>query len=418
MAPITSLLIAGLATLAAAQNGAPPVAVGAVIGRLRVPITCQLLGGNQTFDAVISGEAPAYAKAGAQFYITDATGLITIPQNVVQIARNRGAVSAVATTNIKINATGATPSSVTAFSGNVPVTFPASGSTTLRFPSGNGTLSDIGPFTMGSGSIARTSIGNVAISLALKDANGAAVSSAIQVTCGKQTVATALINVNLDAVNINNATSYNPRPKNGYIPNFPTIPQNTEFGYFRFPYNCTLGALGVQQLDLTLGGQIPTYVRAGASFSLTNGRSFLRIPANLVALSKLGFPSVATFNTNATSVQIRTTNASPALVEVVKNPPLVSVVDVRNVDTTKDLVIPLPAAGSTLTVGPVVAGAAGGIIGLSVGNATAHTQLRNATGAVLFEFDVQCVPVADLKLAAITISNVAPQNATLPATTK
>ncbi|KAF1824999.1 uncharacterized protein K489DRAFT_368210 [Dissoconium aciculare CBS 342.82] len=416
MAPVTTFLLAGLATLAAAQNNAPPVAKGAVIGRLRLPVTCQLLGGSQTFDAVISGEAPAYAKAGAQFYITDATGLITIPPNVVQIARNRGAVSAQASTNIKINATGATPASVTAFSGTVPVTFPASGSTTLRFPSGNGTLADIGPFTMGTGAVARTSLGNVNINLALKDASGAAVSTNIVVTCGVQNVKTNLIVVNLDAVNINNATSYNPRPKNGYIPNFPTIPSSTEFGYFRFPYNCTLGALGQQQLDLTLGGRIPTYVRNGASFSLTQGGSFLRIPANLIALSKLGFPSVATFNTNATSVQVRVTNASPAIVDVVKNPPLVSVVDVRNVDTTKDLVIPIPATG-TISVGPVTAGVAGTPIYLSVGNATAHTQLRNATGAVLFEFDVQCVPVADLRLAAITVSTVAPTNATLPAGT-
>jgi len=414
MAPFSFIALATLAAGAVAQNNQPPpVPLGAVIGQLSLPIVCQVNGTNQTFSVTASGQSPAIAKNGAQFYLTDAAASIIIPANVIAFARNAGASSASANTSLYINATNASPASKLGFSGTIPLSLPSTGATTLRIPSGNGTLSKIGPFVVGaSKSPALTSLGNVAITLDLKDSTGKSINKPVYVTCGKQNINYGFTNVNVDIANVVNSSTYNPAPSNGYIPKFGSVSSGNEYGFFRVPYNCTLGPLGTQILDLTVGGSAPLYLAPSQKWSLTRGQSYLRIPASLLQLAKMGFPTVSDFRTNVTQTDILFSNSSPSSINVAKTP-IISVVDVTNANTSQPLVIPIPASGDLASIGPITAGAAGLLTSLSVGNATAHTQLRNATGAVLFEFDVACTAVQGYVLAQIPITNQKPGNYSL-----
>lgn len=214
--------------------------------------------------------------------------------------------------------------------------------------------------------------------------------------CGQQNVDFTLTSVSIDNTDIPNQPAYNPAPSNGYVPDFPSVPINKEFGFFKFPYNCQFGALGQQIIDLTIGGQLPIYLNPGQQFSIENAESFLDIPASLVSLAKTGFPSVTNFYTEVSSFKLEFTNTSPAEVEVA-NTPIVSIKDVTNANVNVPLPIPIPPY-FPLTVGPVAAGANNTKVTFSPGNAIAYTALRDASNKVLFDFNVTCSPFSTLSL--------------------
>jgi len=202
-------------------------------------------------------------------------------------------------------------------------------------------------------------------------------------------------------------------PENGYVPDLGTVPLNDQYGFFRFPYGCIFGALGAEQLDLTIGGQLPTILIPGEEFSLERAQSFLRVPPSVVKLAAEGFPNATTLSTTVTDFDLYFSNVSPGSVNVAYATPLQSLIDITGVNTSEPLVIPIPES-DRLTVGPVtVANAVGEVMSLSVGNASALVALLDADGTELYGFNATCAPYAALELIGVSIAEQLPLNYSL-----
>lgn len=369
-------------------------------------MTCKLLGFlNQTFSTVFTATAPVYGGTGQQIYYTDVSGTIYIPSSITSLAPLVNATQASADITVNLRLTNASPPNLVAYKDTIKnITFPPGGQAVVRIPPGTGVLPNIGPVTLGQPDVAhRILLGDVSVTVHLQDASGNGKLFPIQVTCGKQDV-----DYIIGSVNVNSTTGLAPiAPALGYVPDFQPTAQQQESGYFRFPYACNFGPLGPQDLDLIIGGTIPTYLAPGQQFYLSNADSFLRIPSSLISLAKQAFPNAKTFDTSVTNFDILFQNAQPNSFNVAKNG-LKSSVPVPD-DATKDLVLPIPYDGF-LNVGPVTAGANGQIVSVAVGTANATTQLSDASGANLFSFPVDCQVPSPLELIGVPITSTVPGN--------
>jgi len=201
-------------------------------------------------------------------------------------------------------------------------------------------------------------------------------------------------------------------PTNGYVPDFPFFPLNTEYGFFRFPYSCVFGSFGESLLDLTIGGTIPTFFAPGQKFNLTQSENFLRVPASIVNRAKKAHPNITTLYTSISQFDVLFTNAYPATFNAASKP-LTASVDITDVNATEPIVVPVPQSGD-LSLGLVTASnTIGDIVHVSVGNATAVAQFRDACGKSLLSLHVTCSPVAYLELIGIVITDQKPDNFTL-----
>jgi len=397
---------AALAAGAFAVNTAPPVPLDAQIGLLHFPVTCQIYYFlNQTFDTVFTATAPVYGGQGQEIYYTDVTGNIDIPESIVNLAPLIGATQAQANVSINLDLTNASPSTLLAYQATLNgIQLPSGQDAHIKIPLAGGTLPPIGPVTLGTPGVPhRILLGEVQVDINLQNASGHTQFGPIPVVCGKQNV-----DYIIGSVNVNETTGLEPfAPSVGYAPSFPETPEDFESGSFRFPYDCEFGPLGLQHLDLIIGGTVPIYLAPGQEFSLTNGQSFLSIPQSLIDLAKEGFPTVSTFDTTIYSFEILFDNATPAAFNVTQNGALHSSIDVDSATS-----IPIPATGS-LTIGPVSAGAAGTVAALQVGTANATTELKDASGKVLFSFPISCQVPSSLELIGIPITNQVPGNYSL-----
>nr|POE48767.1 hypothetical protein CFP56_38863 [Quercus suber] len=397
--PSASAALAFASTVLAV-NQPPPVPQDAQIGKLNFPVTCAVYGLlNQTFEAVFTATAPVFGGSGQEIYYTDVVGTIDIPSTITSLGGLVGATQAQANVTANLKLTNASPANLQVYKAtlnNVPFAFGQDA--TIRIPPGSGTLPPLGPVTLGAPNQAhRIFLGQVDVSIELQD------------TTGKNVLGPIPVNIDfvIGSVNVDSSSGPALAPAVGYVPAFPPTPALYESGSFRFPYNCNFG-----NLDLTIGGEIPTYFAPGQKFSLTYADSFLRVPASLVKLAKSAFPNLKSFDTTITSFNILFTNASPATFNAAATP-IKSSIDVTGASGSTDFVIPIPQSGYLPNVGPITAGSAGTIAGVAIGTANATVVLTDNTGKSLLTLPVTCNVPAPLELIGVPITTQKPGNYTL-----
>nr|POE96967.1 hypothetical protein CFP56_63792 [Quercus suber] len=401
--------VLAFATTVLAVNQPPPVPQNAQIGKLNFPVTCAVYGFiNQTFEAVFTATAPVFGGSGQEIYYTDVVGTIDIPSSITSLGVLVSATQAQANVTANLKLTNASPANLEVYKAtlnNVPFTFGQDA--TIRIPPGSGTLPPLGPVTLGTANEAhRIFLGQVDVSIELMDKTGKNVLGPIPVSCGQQN-----IDFVIGSVNVDSSSGPALAPAVGFVPDFPPTPATYESGAFRFPYNCDFGALGPQNLDLTIGGEIATYFAPGQKFSLTYADSFLRIPASLVSLAKSAFPNLKSFDTTITSFDILFTNASPSSFNAAANP-IKSSIDVAGASSSEDFVIAIPQTGYLPDVGPITAGSAGTIAGIAIGQANATVVLVDTSGNSLLTLPVTCNVPAPLELIGARSMSVRMMTAT------
>lgn len=173
-----------LATAVTAINTVPTVPEDAQVGVLHFPVTCTLLGLNQTFETAFSATAPVTAGAGQEIYYTDFAGLIDVPANIVNLAGAVNATTATAALNVSLRVTNASPATSQIFQSTLNLALPSSGDAALRIPPGNGTLDPIGPFTLSqAGVVSRIYLGDVSVGLNLYNSSGDQVFQPLDIVC-------------------------------------------------------------------------------------------------------------------------------------------------------------------------------------------------------------------------------------------
>jgi hypothetical protein len=367
-----------------------------------VQVTCNLLGFlPQTFKTVFTATAPVFGGSGQQIYYTDVVGNIEIPSYIVNLAPLVGATQAQANVTVNLRLTNASPSTLQIYKATINnVRFPAGGAANIRIPQGSGTLPNLGPVTLGAANVAhRILLGQVTVFIALQNDAGKTVFGPLAVTCGQQDV-----DFIIGSVNVDNSKGAALAPRNGFVADLPATPNLFQSGAFRFPYSCDFGAVGKYPLDLEIVGTIPSYFKPGQQFNLANAQSFLRIPTNLTTLAKNAFPQATTFHTTVSEFEILFTGASPANINVASTNTIVS--DAAIPANGQQLIVTIPENGS-LTVGPVTAGSSG-TTGISVGQAKASIDVRDASGATLLTLAATCNVPAPLELIGYVSHFVVP----------
>lgn len=324
-------------------------------------------------------------------YFTDVTATIVTSGQVSKLAVQSGATSADVLTFVDIDFINAYPAQFAVFPDglwvngtqivdgqNITVTVPTTG-----------VLAPVGPVTMGSaGQDASIFIGALTAEIYLH--TNSSVIGPLNITCAASNTSIILGTINVEGEP--DSTPY--APANGFKPDFPDLPSNGEFGFYRVNYDCSIGDKSGMPLDLIFGGFLEGSYPAGSDFSFDNITSFLTLNQGLLSSLREEY-GAASLETIIDTIDIGLTNASPSPLNVLKTP---ITIDATFPDTG-DLVLAIPQTGS-LDAGPFTASAdaAGQYMLLSLGDTTASLTLLDDGGCEIDTLPVTCSPYGVLDL--------------------
>ena len=183
------------------------------------------------------------------------------------------------------------------------------------------------------------------------------------------------------------------------------IPLGSQIGGGEVPVTCALPVIGNMTFVASGYGAVGTVVAPGQQFYLTEVRGGLEVPAIFMTLASI--VGATTIDASVTTLNINSTDASPAVLNAAATP-----INVNGVPVTSghSAAVTAPPTG-TLTIGPFTAGASG-IADLSIGNISATITLLNSSGGtVLFPITVNCTaPSPTVVLVGLAINPAAPNN--------
>ena len=311
-------------------------------------------------DVVTDGTiTPASPASGQEFNLTGYQSVVNLPSSIVSAAAALGNSAITGTAVLKVDATGATPATVSA--GTVPIDVPIPSPVpavglTLDLPSAPGT---VGPFTAAGGPVTLSVDRSISLTISVSGSN-------LNLTC------TPYAN-NSDPTGIaSSAPSGSPISPVIATANGGTTPSTTTSepgststapGSGTSPYELYCPGTPVGNIvlnDVVTDGTItPASPASGQQFSLTGFQSVLNLPSLIVsAAAALGNSAI----TGTAVVKVDATGATPASLSA------------GTVSIDAPIPSPVPAAGLTLdlpsppgTVGPFTA--TGGTVSLTVDRA-------------------------------------------------
>ena len=383
---LTALAVAAAsiapAALAAAPTGAsaaldpakvPPI--GASVGRFTMPIQCKItlpwLANLQVLDlpasVSVGGAVPASLVPGQKFYLSQASGRLTLPAWLSQIAPIIGATQARAIVpQVNIRAVGASPDTVNMaktplvvngihLGQNKPISvgLPLSGYFT------------VGPWTAPNSGLLTLQFAQATAHVDLQTSSGAKILSA-DAKC------TAPSNLALLTIEVGGASGQ----PDGLIANadvdFPTPPNGYDNGIIHAPYTCNLNGQSYSA-GIAYGAMSPLSLPAVRTLSYVNAGGALTLSEDTV--NRLLDQGVTTLSGTVRSLKVNAEGATPSQVDPAagQNISFGPVALVRG----QRLVIPAPASGQ-LTVGPFTR-VGSSQIRVSVGDAIFDVKLNGSS---------------------------------------
>lgn len=330
------------------------------------------------------------AAPGQPVYFTDVTAQITIPDTLANLGSLIGASSADVLTFVNIDFNNASPAVFNVYPNGLWVnnTQIRSGQNiTVTVPS-TGVLGPVGPVIVGSaGQDVTVFIGDILAEVYLKSSSGSSLPGPLNISCPATPNGVMLGTLNVEGEPSTTALA----PANGFKPDFPALPSNGEFGYYRVNYNCSIGTFDVP-LDLIFGGFLLGSYPALSSFSFTNITAFLSLNEGIVSFIRSYYGATG-FTSTVSSVGLSLTHATPAQGNALKAPITID----ATLPASGDLVLTIPPSGS-LTVGPFKADdAAGQYMFLALQDTSASISFKNGTSTVQ-TVPVHCQPYGVLDL--------------------
>jgi hypothetical protein len=361
-AVLTAASLGAHAALDPAQ--VPPV--GASVGTFSLPLTCgitvPLLGNlkvwNLKTSVSISGAVPSTVGPGQRFYLSQASGTMTLPAWITTLAPLIGAKSAdVVISEINISAVGASPETINMATSPLvlsAVPIVAGKPLTAGLPTSG--VFTVGPWTAPASGLISVQFLGANASVDMLNSKGNKIIT-VKAQCSAP-ANTALLSLEVggqagqpDAL-IDNVFVKYPAPAVGY-----------DNGVIDVGYHCTLDDAPAD-IGIAFGAVSPLSLASGAKLQYKNADGALVFPTTLV--NSLVGQGVGTVSATLRKLVINTEGGSPASVDIAAKGPLS--INAKSLAFGQSLVVAAPEAGY-LTVDPVARATSTAQIRMSAGEA-------------------------------------------------
>lgn len=411
--PTSRLALACLSLMAAvssAQAAVDPTVIplNSQIGSLRIPLQCSFpVIGKQTLNIKLTGSMATTVTPGQPFYMTDGSGVLEMPQGLVDLAYNLlGARQGTGSiTELNFNLSNATPSTINGLKEPIVISnLPFTKGQPVRLnlpPTG---FIQIGPLTaMNKEGQVLVKMGSAKGVLKLQTSAGKTILWDLGVACTAPDPAIIVLGMTVAGTHTDEVSA----PHTNIRTEDLDTPFMTQSGSLRFPLSCNVQGVGRREVDGTFNGVAPALYAPGEVFTAGTGYGRIVLPAGVVNELLDQQPTAVSATTAVDLLEFTSTNTTPALLNVAASGPIAG----SNVVIQRDqaVVTRFPAT-SDLAIGPFKASTATTAkdTALYVARTGAVVNLKNAAGNVIDTRRVDCdAPNPPTTIVSVTIAGAA-----------
>lgn len=390
--------LAMASAVSSAEAALPTIPVNSKVGSLQMPVTCDFpIVGQQTVKLTMTGAVQNNLGPGQPFFLSDTSAIMEVPASVVNLVTTFLRATSVSgtITQMKINGTNLSPATLDAAATPLafgPVAFTKGKAAQIPIPGSS--FMQIGPFTAGTAGTAEVALGETAASLTLVGGKGGKLNIPMKVSCSAPSPSSTVLSMTVGGASSTTvATVASGLKADAFNPGL-----NTQVGMLYYTTKCNVAGL-IQDSYVKLIGTMPTSVKAGEQFSMTNSYGELHLPPASVNQMLTFFPTANSLSATLSVNNIMATNTVEGSVNSAAKTLTTSAAPlVRDQET----VLRIPATG-TLTVGPFTAKTAGTPSVITVGASNA-TLLPAMGGLVLLPLSSVCgVPSPAINIADLPV---------------
>ncbi len=413
MAAVVAASLASHLPTAALAAGVDPtiIPVNSQIGSVRVPLKCSFpVIGNQTLNIKLTGSMATSVTPGQSFYMTDGSGVLELPQGLVDAAytllgarQGSGSIS-----ELNFNLVNATPSTINGL--NAPIIVPptpikAGVPLNLLLPSAG--FLQVGPM------VATDKPGQVLVKLGsakgvlkLLTSTGKNILWDLGVACAAPDPSIIVLGMTVSGTPSSEVSA----PHTNIRTEDLEAPFMTQAGSLRFPLSCNLERIGRREIDGTFTGIAPVRYAPGEVFNAaTNGYGNLVLPDSVVNEMLAQVPTARTISASVDKLTFNSTNTTPSTIDLAAGGALKSAQS--SLVAGQRSAMRIPAEGF-LTVGKFKAttltSGKESDTALYIGETGATVAIKNADGQVVDTRRVDCdAPNPPTTMVSVTIGGKA-----------
>jgi 3D (Asp-Asp-Asp) domain-containing protein len=376
------------------------------IGSLRIPLQCSFpVIGKQTLNIKLTGSMATNVTPGQPFYLTDGSGVLELPQGLVDLSYSllgaRAGTGQI--TELNFNITNATPTTINGLSApivisNLPIVKGQAVKLTLP-PTG---FIQVGPMTaMNKEGQILVKMGSAKGSLKLLTASGKSILWDLGVSCAAPDPAIIVLGMTVAGT----PTSEVSAPHTHIRTEDLDTPQMTQSGSLRFPLSCNVQGVGRRDLDGTFNGVAPALYAPGEVFTAGTGYGRIIVPGSVVTELLNQVPGASKASTYVDVLEFSSTNTTPSFINMTANGSVIG--SEIALAPGQDAVARFPAS-TDLAIGPFKANLTGSDTALYVGRTGAVVQMKNSAGQLLDTRRIDCdAPNPATTIVSVTIGGAA-----------
>lgn len=409
MSAVTTACLLG-AQLSAQAAGVDPtnIPLNSQIGSLRIPLSCTFpIIGKQTLNIKLTGSMATTVTPGQQFYMTDGSGILELPQGLVDLSYNllgaRFGNGTISELNFAI--ANGTPAIINGVSAPIVVeNLPIVAGQPVRMALPPTGFIQIGPLTATSTvpSQVLVKMSSAKGVLRLLTKTGKTILWDLGVACAAPSPEIIVLGMTVAGTHSDEVSA----PHTNIRTEDLDAPFMTQAGSLRFPLSCNISGLGRREVDGTFTGIAPALYAPGEVFdSATSGYGNIVLSGDTIGEMLAQVPTAKSAALMVTRLEFNSTNTAPAQIDMAATGAITGA-DIPLVAGQR-AASRIPASGF-LTIGKWKALTTGTDTAMYVGRTNATVALKNGNGQVIDTRTVACdEPNPRTTLVSVTIGGKA-----------
>lgn len=381
LALATALLAATASTDVQAAATMPALPAGTQLASVEYPLSCRFpVAGVQTLRFRLTATAPTVVASGQSFKLSDVSMRVLVPDGLVQLI---GGVLTTKTLNINVAklpiiASGAVSATFNGLDSKLQVTgAPVTPGEPTYVDIPQSGFVTIGPVKTGrrTGTV-YVSVGIPTATIYLKGVNGGPTFVPLRLNCQGVSDTTPLLAVQV-ATGAAEVADFHSGVRSADLTDEALDRQYIQSSAAR---SCTFGNLGSRDVTETSTGLSPYAIPQGGSFSISDRRGQLKIPAATVNDLLAVYPGAVSVDGTITGLDYTAAGAAPDLFDIANLQPVALAPADLQADQDASIAYPYD---SGLTVGPFSAAGFGRNVALGSGPLTGSLNFRDSNGAAV-----------------------------------
>lgn len=399
------------AQLSAQAAGVDPtnIPLNSQIGSLRIPLSCTFpIIGKQTLTIKLTGSMATTVTPGQPFYMTDGSGILELPQGLVDLSYNllgaRFGNGTISELNFAI--ANGTPAIINGLKEPIVVeNLPIVAGQPVRMSLPPTGFINVGPLTatntVPSQVLVKMSSAKGVLRLLTKA--GKTILWDLGVACAAPSPEIIVLGMTVAGTHSDEVSAPHTYIRTEDL----DAPFMTQAGSLRFPLSCNISGLGRREVDGTFTGIAPALYAPGEVFNAaTNGYGNIVLAGSTITELLGQVPSAKTASVSVDRLEFNSTNTTPPTIDMAAKGAIAGA-DLALVAGQR-VASRIPATGF-LTIGEWKANLTGGTdTAMYVGRTGASVALKNASGQVIDTRRVDCdEPNPRTTLVSVTIGGKA-----------